>query len=68
MRLEAKTAIITGGASGIGAAVVRRFAHEGADVTLAHISEAGVAVAEAVRTLNATTSSPRSRTPHVSRT
>jgi NAD(P)-dependent dehydrogenase (short-subunit alcohol dehydrogenase family) len=34
MRLAAKTAIITGGASGIGAATVRRFVQEGAQVLI----------------------------------
>ena len=37
MRLDGKVAIITGGASGIGAAIVRRFAHAGADVTIADL-------------------------------
>ena len=37
MRLDGKVAIITGGASGIGAAVAHRFAGEGADVTLADL-------------------------------
>lgn len=32
MRLEGKTAIVTGGAKGIGAAIVRRFVDEGANV------------------------------------
>jgi NAD(P)-dependent dehydrogenase (short-subunit alcohol dehydrogenase family) len=32
MRLAGKTAVVTGGASGIGAAIVRRFALEGARV------------------------------------
>ena len=49
MRLANKNAIITGGASGIGAAVVRRFVQEGADVTIADISDTGNTVAEAVR-------------------
>jgi len=37
MRLAGKVAIITGGASGIGAAITRRFADEGADVTIADL-------------------------------
>lgn len=46
MRLENKTAIITGGASGIGAATVRRFVGEGARVTIADRDvERGVALA-----------------------
>ena len=39
MRLEGRTAIITGGASGIGAATVRRFVDEGARVTIADRAE-----------------------------
>jgi glucose 1-dehydrogenase len=38
MRLEGKVAIVTGGAGGIGAAIVRRFAHEGAAVTIVDCS------------------------------
>jgi 2-hydroxycyclohexanecarboxyl-CoA dehydrogenase len=41
MRLDGKTAFITGGASGIGAAAARRFADEGADVVVADINEEG---------------------------
>ena len=39
MRLEGRTTIITGGASGIGAATVRRFVDEGARVTIADRDE-----------------------------
>ena len=39
MRLESKTAIITGGASGFGAGIARRFAHEGASVVVADIND-----------------------------
>ena len=49
MRLENKAAIITGAASGIGAASARRFAGEGADVTIADINPAGEAVSHAIR-------------------
>ena len=41
MRLEGKTAIVTGGASGFGAGIVRRFAAEGARVMVADLNEAG---------------------------
>lgn len=47
MRLEGRTAIITGGASGIGAATVRRFVAEGARVTIAdRDAELGQALAD----------------------
>ena len=41
MRLEGKTAIVTGGASGFGAGIVRRFVAEGARVMVADLNEAG---------------------------
>jgi NAD(P)-dependent dehydrogenase (short-subunit alcohol dehydrogenase family) len=40
-RLEGKVAVITGGASGIGAATVRRFVDEGARVVVADLDEIG---------------------------
>lgn len=40
MRLEGKTAFITGGSSGIGRAIALRFAAEGADVVLSYASRA----------------------------
>jgi meso-butanediol dehydrogenase/(S,S)-butanediol dehydrogenase/diacetyl reductase len=50
-RLDGKVAIVTGGASGIGAATLRRFAAEGARVVCADVDEeAGAAVVDAVRT------------------
>lgn len=41
MRLEGKTAIVTGGASGFGAGIVRKFIAEGARVMVADINAAG---------------------------
>jgi 3(or 17)beta-hydroxysteroid dehydrogenase len=49
-RVAGKTAIITGGASGIGRATSRLLAEEGANVVVADVQdEAGEAVAEAIR-------------------
>lgn len=49
MRLEGKTAIVTGGGSGFGAGIARRFAKEGAKVMVADINpEAAEAVASAI--------------------
>jgi NAD(P)-dependent dehydrogenase (short-subunit alcohol dehydrogenase family) len=48
-RLDARTAVITGGSSGIGLATARRFAEEGANVVIADIDDArGEAVATEV--------------------
>lgn len=48
MKLRGKTAIVTGGASGIGEATVRRFAAEGANVVIADMSPSGAALAQAL--------------------
>ena len=53
MRLEGKVAIVTGAASGMGAATARRFAREGAKVVIADmLEEDGRAVAQQIVTAN----------------
>ena len=42
MRLNGKTALITGGSSGLGAAMATRFVAEGASVVIADIDDAGL--------------------------
>lgn len=49
MRLQDKTAIVTGGGSGFGAGIVRKFAAEGAKVCVADINlDAAQTIAEEV--------------------
>ena len=45
MRLEGKTAVVTGAGSGFGAGIARKFAAEGARVMVADIDPAGADVA-----------------------
>ena len=48
MRLKDKVAVITGGGSGFGAGICRRFASEGARVVVADLLESGQAVAQEI--------------------
>lgn len=49
MRLQGKTAFITGGAGGIGAAISKLYRQEGANIVIVDVNEADVASFEAVR-------------------
>jgi glucose 1-dehydrogenase len=51
-RFRGRTAVVTGAASGIGAATALRLAAEGADVTLADVAAAGADVATEIRKLH----------------
>jgi 3-oxoacyl-[acyl-carrier protein] reductase len=54
MRFEAQTAIVTGGAQGIGAAVAIALASEGANVVVSDINELGIRpVSDAINSLGA---------------
>ena len=48
MQLEGRTALVTGGANGIGAAIVRRFRREGASVAIVDHQDVAVGAFEAV--------------------
>ncbi|SFJ71167.1 NAD(P)-dependent dehydrogenase, short-chain alcohol dehydrogenase family [Streptosporangium canum] len=50
-RFDGRTAVVTGGASGIGAATARRLASEGAAVLVVDVSGAGAEVAQELREL-----------------
>jgi NAD(P)-dependent dehydrogenase (short-subunit alcohol dehydrogenase family) len=49
MRLEGKTALITGGANGIGAAISRRFREKGANIVVVDLQQADVPSFEATK-------------------
>ena len=49
MRLEGKTAIVTGAGQGIGRAIATRLAADGANVVIAYLSRFDVVAAELAR-------------------
>ena len=67
MRLENKKAIVTGAANGIGKAIARRFAKEGAQVAIFDINDqASVKVVDEIRQTGGDAFSYRTyRLPHI---
>jgi len=63
MRLEGKTALVTGAASGFGEAMATLFAAEGAAVVLADVNDA-TRVADAIDVCPRRRDRPRSRASH----
>ncbi len=71
MKLAGKVALVTGGATGIGAAIVSRFGQEGAKVTVADINEVAGKVAAQVSNgifVHCDTSSPEDAANAVAKT
>ena len=58
MRLEGKTALITGASQGIGKAIAGKFASAGADIVFTYLSDdkQGQALAEELRTMGGSVS------------